>query len=305
MTPKQSLERHLLINPYAGNGKGKSFAGLLSSSPVVKGLPVVVPSTLEYSQKIANELNRDRVHLLVAGGDGTFNTILNQVYPPYRFTVSFLPCGSGNDLIRFLGISRNPIDALHASLNGSSEMLLDLWEAKIGWEDGSVTRQKFINTAGIGFDAYVGTLKQQKRFLTGLAVYTVSLLQALIKYDPINFELESNGNETISGEAMFITSGNGASSGGGFKLTPKAQINDGLVDVCIVSYLSRFKVLRIFPKAITGTHIGIKEVKYLQTDRYKIKLSKPSYIHLDGETTGKKVSEVELYLSPHKLKILL
>ncbi len=305
MSDSTRLEKHLLINPFSGNGKGKKFAGLISKSPVINGLSVVTPAGLEESGLVANELNRDNIHLIIAGGDGTFNTILNQVYPPYRFTVSFVAAGSGNDLTRFLGLPLRPVEALQAALAASDKMHLDIWELKIKTSGGKTLRKRFINTAGVGFDAFVGTLKQKKKILKGISVYILSLVQALMRYKPVGYSLYTNGELRQTGNAMFITSGNGAYSGGGFNLTPKASLDDSLADICIVENMPMMKILVNLPKAISGKHLGIKEVTYIKTGDYLIKLSDPAHLHLDGEVTSDLVTEVGLSLSPHKLKILI
>ena len=305
MTGAPGLEKHLLINPFSGNGKGKKFAGLISSSPLLNGLSVVTPSSLEESHKIVNELNRDFIHLIVAGGDGTFNTVINQVYPPYRFTLSFVPAGSGNDLTRFLGIPSNPVEALRSALNASEMQMLDIWELKITTMDGQTTRKKFVNTSGVGFDAYVGSLKQKKKLLSGITVYIVSLVQALMSYKPVGYTISINGEHFREGNAMFITTGNGAFSGGGFMLSPQAKTDDSLADICIVEDMPFNKILVNLPKAIAGKHLGVKEVTYFKADNYRLMLDEPAFIHLDGEVTEKLVTGVELTLSTHKLKVLI
>ncbi len=278
---------------------------MISKSPIINGLNVVTPASIEESGVLANDLNRDSIHLIIAGGDGTFNTILNQVYPPYRFTVSFVAAGSGNDLTRFLGLPSRPVEALQAALAAKESLLLDIWELKIKTANGNTLRKKFINTSGVGFDAFVGTLKQRKKFLTGISVYLVSLIQALVRYKPVGYSVYTNGELKKAGNAMFITTGNGAFSGGGFKLTPEALSDDSLADICIVEDMPMNKILVNLPKAIPGKHLGIDQVTYFKSDNYTIKLSEPAHIHLDGEVSGELVSEVVLSLSPHKLKILI
>ncbi|GJQ32668.1 MAG: transcriptional regulator [Ignavibacteriaceae bacterium] len=305
MSGNNLLEKHLLINPFAGNGKGKKFAGLISKSPLIRGLSVVTPPGLEESERIVNELNRDSIHLIIAGGDGTFNTVINQVHPPYRFSVSFVAAGSGNDLARFLGLPTRPIEALQSAIAATERILLDVWELKIETADGETYRKKFINTSGVGFDAYVGYLKQKKKFLSGLSVYVISLVQALVHYKPVGYSVSVNGEIRQSGSTMFITTGNGAYSGGGFKLTPRADSNDSLADICIVEHMPFGKILVNLPKAITGKHLGINEVTYFKSNNYTISLTEPAYIHLDGEVSDKLVTGLSLFLSPHKLKVIL
>jgi YegS/Rv2252/BmrU family lipid kinase len=304
LTLKQNNEKYLVINPYAGNGKGKKFAKLISKSPLIEDIQVFSPVTLEEAKSIYTDLNRDNISLFIAGGDGTFNSLINLVQPPYRFEVSLIPTGSGNDLARYYKLGSNPYENLRTALHSTEKKSLDIWEAVLTFDDGTVESKKFINTFGIGFDAYVGTLKEKKFFLTGISVYLVSVLQALFSFSPVTFVLETKEGKSYNGKAMFITSGNGTYSGGGFKLTPNAVIDDGILEICVVDNMSLPKILVNLPKAITGSHINVKEVNVFNTCGYTLSLDSPAHIHLDGETSQKLVSSVKVSLSPHRLNII-
>ena len=268
------------------------------------GLRVFLPKTLDEASRYYNDLNRSDSHIFLAGGDGTFNSLVNLVPPPYRFSVSLIPTGSGNDLTKYFHLSNNPVDVLKAALEASESVAMDVWDLRITFVDGSVEKKKFINTSGIGFDAYVGKLKEKKKFLTGMTVYIISLIQALFSYTPVRYKLSTGDGKKLSGEAMFITTGNGLYSGGGFKLTPDAKVDDGLADVCIVENMSLPKIFKNLPKAITGSHLGLKEVTYFTTNNYTISLDEPAYLHLDGETSDDLVKEIKMSISPHKLNVI-
>lgn len=297
--------KYLIINSLSGNGRGKKFASLISHSEVITGLKVSLPESLEEASKIYNDLNRSENHLMIAGGDGTFNSLINLVYPPYRFSISLIPTGSGNDLTKYFNIDNNPVDALKASLEATDSIEMDIWDCRITFTDGKVEKKRFLNTSGLGFDAYVGTLKEKKKFLTGMTVYIISLIQGLFSYSPVKYNLELSDGKSCKGTAMFITAGNGIFSGGGFRLTPTSKVDDGIVDICIVENMSLPKIFKNLPKAITGKHLGLKEVTYLTTNSYTISLEEPAHLHLDVETSTQLVNEFSLSLSPHKLKVII
>ncbi|MBK6678558.1 MAG: hypothetical protein IPI12_11700 [Ignavibacteriales bacterium] len=293
----------IVINPFAGNGRGKKLAGRLKKHPDFKGLEIHSPVNLVEAAAIYNELNRKDVHLMLAGGDGTFNSVVNLVEPPYNFKISFIPSGSGNDLARYFKLGSNAKTELKKAMLRGTESKMDVWDTTISFADGTIEKRKFINTLGVGFDAYVGTLKEKKKFLTGIAVYVVSLFQALFSYDSVTYKIQIDGDLKYSSEAMFITTGNGMYSGGGFKLTPNAVVDDGLLEMCIVDTMSLPKIFVNLPKAITGSHVRINETTLFNTNSYTMLLDKPAYIHLDGETYSKKATSVRVELSPHKLGI--
>lgn len=293
----------IVINPFAGNGRGEKLAVRLNNSPEFKHLQIYIPRDLVEAATVYNDLNKEDIHLMLAGGDGTYNSIVNLVKPPYNFKISFIPSGSGNDLARYFNLGTNSSDVLRKAISRATESTMDVWETIVNFEDGTTEKRKFINTLGIGFDAYVGTIKEKKKFLTGMAVYIASLFQALFSYDPVDYQININGKLKYTGNAMFITTGNGIYSGGGFKLTPNALVDDGILEICIVKDMSLPKIFVNLPKAITGSHISIEETTIFSTSSYTMLLKKPAYIHLDGETYSKRVSGVSVDLSPYKLRI--
>jgi YegS/Rv2252/BmrU family lipid kinase len=293
----------IVINPFAGNGRGKKLAKRLDSYPEFLNLEIHTPVDLIGAAEVYNKLNREDVHLMLAGGDGTYNSIVNLVDPPYKFKISFIPSGSGNDLARYFNLDSNSITALKKAILRDTQTNMDVWDTTIKFEDGTIENRKFINTLGIGFDAYVGTIKAKKKFLSGIAVYILSLFQGLFSYDSVKYTLANNEKLQFSGEAMFITTGNGIYSGGGFKITPNALVHDGVLEICIVEDMSLPKIFVNLPKAITGTHGRIKETTLFNTTNYTMSLERPAYLHLDGETYTKKAIGVSVELSPYKLRI--
>jgi YegS/Rv2252/BmrU family lipid kinase len=293
----------VVINPFAGNGRGKKLAARLKNNPDFMDLQIHTPVDLVEAAAIYNKLNKENVHLMLAGGDGTYNSIVNLVEPPYKFKISFIPSGSGNDLARYFMLGSNAITELKKANLRDTETKMDVWNTTICFENGTIEKRKFINTLGVGFDAYVGTLKEKKKFLSGIAVYIVSLFQALFSYDSVKYQITIDGKLKSFGDAMFITTGNGMYSGGGFKLTPNALVDDGILEICIVENMSLPKIFVNLPKAITGSHATIKETTLFNTSSYTMLLEKPAYIHLDGEIYSKKVTSVSVELSPHKLRI--
>ncbi|MBK7867429.1 MAG: hypothetical protein IPJ75_10840 [Ignavibacteriales bacterium] len=205
----------IVINPFAGNGRGKKLARRLNNNPDFKDIEIHTPVDLVHAGEVYNKLNRDNVHLMLAGGDGTYNSIVNLVNPPYKFKISFIPSGSGNDLARYFKIGSNAIVELKKAIFRDTETKMDVWDTTVCFEDGTIEKRKFINTLGVGFDAYVGTIKEKKHYLSGMAVYLISLFQALFSYESVKYQITIDGILKSSGDAMFITTGNGIYSGGG------------------------------------------------------------------------------------------
>ena len=71
--------------------------------------------------------------------------------------------------------------------------------------------------------------------------------------------------------------------GGGMKVAPKARMDDGLLDVCVVGALSPFKLFCLFPTVYGGHHLTIDKVEYFQNSRLRVETEHPLDVYADGE----------------------
>jgi len=82
--------------------------------------------------------------------------------------------------------------------------------------------------------------------------------------------------------------------GGGMKIAPRARLDDGLLDICLITDINKFKLFCLFPTVYFGKHVGMKEVEYLQTRRLRIETEKPLQVYADGEYVCKTPIEVSV-----------
>jgi len=146
----------------------------------------------------------------------------------------------------------------------------------------------FCCIAGTGLDSVVNrrTL-QQSHWLRGHGGYVLALLQTLGGFSPprITVSVESNGTwQTRADEAgLLVAAGNGPQYGHGMRLTHRARMDDGLLDVCFVRRLGKLRLLRLFRVVYRGAHIGMKEVEYFQASHLRIATDRPMEVFADGE----------------------
>ena len=101
-----------------------------------------------------------------------------------------------------------------------------------------------------------------------------------------------------------LTIGNGRCSGGGFWLTPQAEIDDGLFDICLVQGLSKLQILGFVPSAMRGTHITAEAVRMSRTRRLTITSGEPLPVHADGEILYTDAHELTVELLPAALAVI-
>lgn len=212
------------------------------------------------------------------GGDGTLNEVVNGVKVHEKASVGVLPYGTGNDFIKNFD-NKNFFD-LKGQVLAEAEKV-DLLRVK----DTSC-----INICNIGFDAKVASnVNKFKKlpFINGGTAYTLALFYSLIQRMHQNFEICLDDMEVIKGKFLLSTFSNGLSYGGGYKAAPLAQINDGLMDVCIVKKVSRFNLVKLLGVYKKGEHLDNEEIRkyiiYKKCKRVTIKSNNKFCISVDGE----------------------
>ena len=162
--------------------------------------------------------------------------------------------------------------------------------------------------AGTGLDAVVNrrTLKQSA-WTRGHGGYVFALLQTLGGFRPphITVSVERNGEwNTVIDEAGFLlAAGNGPQYGDGMRITHRASMDDGLLDLCFVREMSKLRLLRFFPIVYRGAHIGMKEVEYLQASRLRISADPVMEVFADGEYIC--TTPVEFGVKHEALRVIL
>jgi YegS/Rv2252/BmrU family lipid kinase len=258
--------------------------------------------------------NDDDICLVVVGGDGTANEVINGMtnFENVRFGV--IPTGSGNDLARGIGISGSPADQLNNILARIDEGRDSAWVMDLGdvsWNGGESSR-KFAISAGAGLDALVckKALKSKiKDFLNvlhlGKLTYIVLTVQSLFTMQTadavVQFDKRKKHDHTRKN--ICFSAMNFRAEGGGVPMAPKADATDGKLSICNVSGVPKLLTFFCLPFLATGTHTWIKAFEITDCHRSHIKLSRPMTVHADGEYCGE-LTEMIFTCLPGKLRVL-
>ena len=221
-----------------------------------------------HGKQLAEELSAAGSPVIVAlGGDGTFHEVLNGI-DFNRSRLGFIPAGRGNDFATGTGaVSLDPVKAIENIVRGEHR---DLDYIQVG-------DKRCINVAGTGMDVDV-LLKTANSH--NKLTYTASLLRCLLHFKPYHVEAEVNG-ETTSYDCIMLGACNGTQFGGGIKLSPLSQADDGKMDVIIMTKPKRTPTLLIMPKFVKGKHMGKPYTHHIVCESIKVKTDAP--IELDGE----------------------
>jgi len=245
--------------------------------------------------------------VLLFGGDGTVHRHLGQLVR-LGLPVLMVPAGSGNDFARALGLGRvrDSLAAWRRFLGGRggdrAEKLrtVDLGViAPVGSAGGAPAPHSsaphspryFCCVAGVGLDGEVARRANQlPRWLRGHGGYVLSLIPTIFRFAalPMKIQTAADGQNadwiTRSDRPTILAAvANAPLYGGGMKIAPRARMDDGLLDICVVGAVDRLRLLRLFPTVYSGKHLNVPEVEYFQAGRVRVETERPLDVYADGE----------------------
>ncbi|GAI70292.1 unnamed protein product, partial [marine sediment metagenome] len=235
-------------------------------------------------------------------GDGTVNEIVNGIMKSKNDpSLGIIPLGWANDFIKSVNI---PFDITQACQI--------LARGKIKEIDVGMINEKiyFANICGVGFDAEVAQLANQMkskhpnlRILSAFIYVFATVKKLLSPFSYHNVKIKFDGQE-INSKILFIAISNGKIYGGRFKITPEAILDDGLLEICLVEEMGRFKYLSIIPKVFKGTHASIKGVNFYRAKEVVIQSSEPVLAQVSGEVIEGQKNYI-ITLLPKSLKLIV
>ncbi len=132
-----------------------------------------------------------------------------------------------------------------------------------------------------GFDSMVTRFANESvRWVHGPLAYAWSILRCLKSYRAHPLQITSD-TQNFSGGVIFAVVGNSVSYGGGVTMTPRARLDDGLLDICIVPAMGKLELLRWVPSAYRGEHLAHPRIAYFQAST--VTLTSPSRLELFGD----------------------
>jgi diacylglycerol kinase (ATP) len=242
--------------------------------------------------------------VLLFGGDGTIHRHLSQLVK-LGLPVLVVPAGSGNDFARALGLSRvrDSLAAWRRFRAGENNVrAIDLGvitpldvvgESPATRESARNlvlgTRNYFCSVAGVGLDSEVARRANElPRWLRGHGGYALSLAPAIFRFAALPMKIFTSGEggswATRSDQpTMLAAFANTSIYGGGMKIAPRARMDDGLLDACVIGGVDPFKLACMFPTVYFGRHLNIREVQYFQAERVRVETQTPLDVYADGE----------------------
>jgi diacylglycerol kinase (ATP) len=288
------------INPQASFGKRRDVGPRIAERLRQAGHEVVAvmePNVELLRRETIRAVEAGADALVVVGGDGMVSLGTN-IVAQTDIPLGIVPSGTGNDLAAGLGIRIDDIEA------ATDQLLVALGKPPRAIDAGLIRHGElttwFACVVSAGFDAIVNERANLMTRPRGRSRYVFAMLRELATMKPIEYEIEADG-VTSRRRALLISVANNVSLGGGMRIVPHAELDDGYLDLFVVAPMSRLAFLRVFPKVFQGTHTTLPQVSFLRART--VKLNADNVIaYADGERVGP--LPVEISLVPGGLRVL-
>lgn len=289
---------HFIVNPIAGHGKFHLTKEFLEPH-FIRSLHQLTIKHSAY-KKHATQLTIDSISekadiIVACGGDGTINEIASCLVGT-SISLGIIPMGSGNGLASNLRIPKNLRKAL-AIIRNQKSIKIDV---------GQINDRHFFSNMGIGFDASVikHYESSQKRTFLGYINACLTSFRGIGNNQDVSIQINDENDEV---NPFIILISNSNEMGYNFSLTPKASLQDGLLDILIVSKISKLKIIGLGFLLLFRRVCWLKEAKSFQTKELQLcRQDKANFeSQIDGELHEIEEEMLQISIMKKALRILV
>ncbi|WP_413669376.1 diacylglycerol kinase family protein [Mucilaginibacter sp. Mucisp86] len=282
-----------IINPISG-GKKKDGVPELIKDTIDAGVmePVIAFSDgVAHARVIASEAVGKFDIVVAVGGDGTVNEVASAIVDTDT-SLGIVPFGSGNGLSRFLGIPMDTKSAIKNLASGRTEII----------DSARINGQPFFNMAGMGFDAHISEIFSHGK-KRGFISYIKSSIKEVVGYQSQNYHIDIDGKK-YDYKAFMLSIANSSQYGNNVHISPKASLQDGLLDVCVIKPFPLWRFPEMSMRMLVKATESSKYVEIIRGKQILIKREHTGPIHLDGEPqvagTG-----IDINILPNSLRVIV
>jgi lipid kinase YegS len=212
--------------------------------------------------------------VVAVGGDGTINEVLNGL-DGSDVALGIIPFGTANDFAHQVGIPEDPDHAMDVVLRRAPRTI----------DTAELNGRRFLNVSsgGVAAEATAETPAEAKEQL-GLLAYAITGVRKLAGLEPRRARITAPGVD-LNSEFLLFAVGNARTTGGGTRITPRALVTDGLLDLCIIESMPRPDFAKFLLRIKKGEHLDGDHVRYFQVPSVTIAADGPVTVNVDGESS--------------------
>jgi diacylglycerol kinase (ATP) len=281
----------VILNPTANRGNMQQYRALIRSrlEQDYGGVGDYVETTRRGEAKErAFHAAKEGRPVIIVGGDGSLHEVANGILSAgCRVPLGIIAAGSGNDFSwNTLKLPHDPAEAIERAFAGHL----------VNADAGIVNGEYFVNSFSVGIDADIavaaGWMKKIPLMSGERLYYSTTVKQLLFGYYRcpwLKFSVDGNDQieeATTLRRYVLMAVTNGPTYGAGFRINPTAVYDDGLLDICTISYTPLSRALKLLPVVQKGEHAQLPEVTFYRAKAVHIQSKKTVNIQMDGETTS-------------------
>lgn len=303
--PEEGRRRHdeepifVVFNPMSGKGRGAQFV-----TPVLSAL--APGGRIEHALtqgpgdegRLAEEAIAKGFRRIVAvGGDGTWSNVANGILRTgVPAKLGLVPGGTGCDLAKSLGIPPRDVAACARIILEGHARAIDV---------GRIEDKHFLNVAGFGYDVAVIEDSWNVAYLEGAPLYLYCAVRQLHSFRGFFVDLEADGRKLGRQELLMLILANGRIFGGGFRIAPRADLSDGVLDAAAFANMGLLARVGIMARLLSGTHESAREVSPARAACFHLRFDAPPTYETDGEWNRAKSAEITVETRPAALQVLV
>jgi len=280
--------RLVIVNPYSGNRRGIKYAKTIEKvfTDLKKEYDIIEDNVfieyteynghateivLEYEIKFKNE----EMIVYVVGGDGTLSEVATAINGKNNISMVVIPKGTGNDFARAINSYRSIRKIVKTSILNKPEKVDCIL----------VNKKVATNMINAGLDAAIAANLDKFRkipLISGNIKYKLAIFYTVFLPKIYNLKIRID-DRVIKGKFTLIAIGNNKYYGAGVKIVPDADIQDGILDICIVKNINLLQKMMYLPKVMKGKHTHLKVVELCRGKNIFVSSNKKLPVSIDGE----------------------
>lgn len=283
-----------ILNPASGTNRGHDVPAQLARYAAAAGaeFEVVLTERAGHAVELARQAaGRGFRTVAAVGGDGTVNEVARGLLGTAA-ALGIVARGSGNGLARHLRLPLDLPAAVRRACQPTAFQRIDV---------GCINGREFFCTAGLGFDAHVSKMFAQAG-TRGLSTYVKVALREYRRYRPTPMQLTLHTAQVFDTSCYVLAFANAAQYGNNAYIAPRADIQDGLLDLCLIDGLSLPRAVRVGLGLALGTLPTSGGAVYHTSHHVRVHAARPLGFHVDGDYVAD-ATDFEVTLTPLALEV--
>lgn len=291
------------MNPAAAGGStGKRWPEIAHRAAArgLRGEALISGGPGHLSALAAEAVGGGATLLVIVGGDGSVNEVVNGIAGTEGVDLAVIPRGTGWDFVRTYGIPRDIDQAVDVALGGNVRVI-DAGSAAYRTWDGGEASARFANVASAGISGAIAQrANESSKALGGKVSYYWATLAVFVGWQTGEMRVTVDGESRV-GRMIDAMVCNGRYLGGGMMMTPDAEPDDGLFDVLLIGDVTKRDLLFVLPKTYRGKHLPHPRLELLRGSVVTVDADEPLPLELDGEQPG--TTPVRFEVLPRALRL--